>query len=332
MMHLRFFGAAGTVSGSRHLLEVEGSRVLFDCGLFQGEKRLRLRNWEPFPVPAESVDAVVLTHAHIDHSGWLPRLVKEGFRGAIHTTPPAADLLGLLLYDSAKCQAEDASYANKKGYSKHHPALPLYEERDVDRTLRLLQDVDRGRWFEPAAGVRCRLHDAGHMLGSSFVEVEATATAGTRRLVFSGDIGRYDAPLLHDPVSPPACDYLVCESTYGDRDHPPSRPLDEMEKATLEAIDRGGMMLVASFAVGRAQQLVYLLRTLMAAKRIPQVPVWVDSPMAVDATEVFRRHGREHDFSEAVDPANRRPHRDVLPWIRSSRAQSMRDRPRVPIA
>ena len=301
MMHLRFFGAAGTVSGSRHLLEVEGSRVLFDCGLFQGEKRLRLRNWEPFPVPAESVDAVVLTHAHIDHSGWLPRLVKEGFRGAIHTTPPAADLLGLLLYDSAKCQAEDASYANKKGYSKHHHALPLYEERDVDRTLRLLQDVDRGRWFEPAAGVRCRLHDAGHMLGSSFVEVEATATAGTRRLVFSGDIGRYDAPLLHDPVSPPACDYLVCESTYGDRDHPPSRPLDEMEKATLEAIDRGGMMLVASFAVGRAQQLVYLLRTLMAAKRIPQVPVWVDSPMAVDATEVFRRHGREHDFSEAVD-------------------------------
>ena len=139
------------------------------------------------------------------------------------------------------------------------------------------------------------------MLGSSFVEVEATATAGTRRLVFSGDIGRYDAPLLHDPVSPPACDYLVCESTYGDRDHPPSRPLDEMEKATLEAIDRGGMMLVASFAVGRAQQLVYLLRTLMAAKRIPQVPVWVDSPMAVDATEVFRRHGREHYFSEAVD-------------------------------
>lgn len=301
MMQLRFLGAAGTVSGSRHLLEVDGRRVLFDCGLFQGEKRLRLKNWEPFPVPAESVSAVVLTHAHIDHSGWLPRLVKEGFRGAIHTTAPAADLLGLLLYDSAKCQAEDASYANKKGYSKHHPALPLYDERDVDRTLRLVQDVDRGRWFEPAIGVRCRFHDAGHMLGSSFVEVEATAQNGRRRIVFSGDIGRYDAPLLHDPVAPPACDYLVCESTYGDRDHPASRPLDEMEKATLEAIDRGGMLLVASFAVGRAQQLVYLLRTLMAAKRIPPVPVWVDSPMAVDATEVFRRHGREHDFSEAVD-------------------------------
>lgn len=301
MMQLRFLGAAGTVSGSRHLLEVDGRRVLFDCGLFQGEKRLRLKNWEPFPVPAESVSAVVLTHAHIDHSGWLPRLVKEGFRGAIHTTAPAADLLGLLLYDSAKCQAEDASYANKKGYSKHHPALPLYEERDVDRTLRLVQDVDRGRWFEPAAGIRCRFHDAGHMLGSSFVEVEATSAVGSRRLVFSGDIGRYDAPLLHDPVAPPACDYLVCESTYGDRDHPASRPLDEMEKATLEAIDRGGMLLVASFAVGRAQQLVYLLRTLIAAKRIPPVPVWVDSPMAVDATEVFRRHGREHDFSEAID-------------------------------
>lgn len=301
MARLTFLGAAGVVSGSRHLLEAGGSRVLFDCGLFQGEKHLRERNWRPLGVPAASVDAVVLTHAHIDHSGWLPRLVKEGFRGRILATPATADLLPILLYDSAKCQAEDASYANRHGYSKHHPALPLYEEHDVSAALRLVQTGPRGVWFEPAAGIRCRYHDAGHMLGSSFVEVEALSEPQSApvRIVFSGDVGRYDAPLYNDPAPPPPCDYLVCESTYGDRDHTPTRPLDELEKVTTEAIERGGLMLVASFAVGRAQQLVYLLRTLMAAGRLPEVPVWVDSPMAADALEVFRRHKGEHDFSEA---------------------------------
>ena len=302
MARLTFLGAAGVVSGSRHLLEAGGSRVLFDCGLFQGEKNLRERNWRPLGVPAASVDAVVLTHAHIDHSGWLPRLVKEGFRGRILATPATADLLPILLYDSAKCQAEDASYANRHGYSKHHPALPLYEEHDVTAALRLVQTGPRGVWFEPAAGIRCRYHDAGHMLGSSFVEVEALSEPESApvRIVFSGDVGRYDAPLYNDPAPPPPCDYLVCESTYGDRDHPAIRPLDDLEAATKEAIARGGMMLVASFAVGRCQQLVYLLRTLMGAGRIPEIPVWIDSPMAVDATEVFRRHVAEHDFSEAV--------------------------------
>ena len=300
MARLTFLGAAGMVSGSRHLIETDDSRVLFDCGLFQGEKRLRERNWDRFAVPAESVDAVVLTHGHIDHSGWLPRLVKEGFKGPIHVTPATADLLGLLLYDSAKCQAEDALYANRKGYAKHHPALPLYEERDVDRTLRLLVEVPREQWFEPARGVRCRYHEAGHMLGSSFIETEVTTPGGPRRVLFSGDVGRFNAPLYKDPGPPTPCDYLVCESTYGDRDHPAIRPLDDLEAATKEAIARGGMMLVASFAVGRCQQLVYLLRTLMGAGRIPEIPVWIDSPMAVDATEVFRRHVAEHDFSEAV--------------------------------
>lgn len=299
MARLKFLGAAGMVSGSRHLIETGDARVLVDCGLFQGEKHLRERNWERFPVPAESVDAVVLTHGHIDHSGWLPRLVKEGFKGRIHVTPATADLLGLLLYDSAKCQAEDALYANRKGYAKHRPALPLYEEQDVDRTLRLLEPVPREQWFEPAAGIRCRYHEAGHMLGSSFVETEVATPGGPRRVLFSGDVGRFDAPLYKDPTSPTPCDYLVCESTYGDRDHPDIRPLDDLEAATKEAIARGGMMLVASFAIGRCQQLVYLLRTLMASGRLPEIPVWIDSPMAVDATEVFRRHVAEHDFSEA---------------------------------
>jgi metallo-beta-lactamase family protein len=244
---------------------------------------------------------VVLTHGHIDHSGYLPRLVRAGFDGPILTSPATADLLGLLLYDSAKCQAEDAFYANRKGYSKHHPALPLYEERDVDRTLRLVRTVPREEWFTPTEAVRCRFHEAGHMLGSSFVEMEVAQDGGrpATRLVFSGDVGRYDAPLYKDPIAPPACDYLVCESTYGDRDHTPSRPLDELEEVTNEALRRGGMMLVASFAIGRCQQLVYLLRTLMAAGRIPETPVWIDSPMAVDAMEVFKKHGKEHDFSEA---------------------------------
>jgi metallo-beta-lactamase family protein len=301
MTRLQFLGAAGVVSGSRHLVEAGGRRLLVDCGLFQGEKELRERNWERFPVAPNTIDAVVLTHGHIDHSGYLPRLVRAGFDGPILTSPATADLLGLLLYDSAKCQAEDAFYANRKGYSKHHPALPLYEERDVDRTLRLVRTVPREEWFTPTEAVRCRFHEAGHMLGSSFVEMEVAQDGGrpATRLVFSGDVGRYDAPLYKDPIAPPACDYLVCESTYGDRDHTPSRPLDELEEVTNEALRRGGMMLVASFAIGRCQQLVYLLRTLMAAGRVPETPVWIDSPMAVDAMEVFKKHGKEHDFSEA---------------------------------
>ena len=301
MPGLTFLGAAGGVSGSRHLVDAAGGRVLIDCGLFQGEKNLREKNWDRFPVRPDSINAIVLTHGHIDHSGYLPRLAREGFAGPIYTSPATADLLGLLLYDSAKCQAEDALYANRKGFSKHSPALPLYEEQDVDRVLRLVRPHARESWFSPAGGIRCRFHEAGHMLGSSFIEMEAAREQGGSpvRIVFSGDVGRFDAPLYKDPISPPNCDYLVCESTYGDRDHTPSRPLDELEKVTNEAIRRGGMMLVASFAIGRCQQLVYLLRTLMAAGRVPETPIWVDSPMAVGAMEVFRKHRNEHDFSEA---------------------------------
>jgi metallo-beta-lactamase family protein len=297
MPGLTFLGAAGGVSGSRHLVDAAGGRVLIDCGLFQGEKNLRDKNWDRFPVRPDSINAVVLTHGHIDHSGYLPRLAREGFAGPIYTSPATADLLGLLLYDSAKCQAEDALYANRKGFSKHSPALPLYEEQDVDRVLRLVRPHARESWFSPAGGIRCQFHEAGHMLGSSFIEMEAAREQGGSpvRIVFSGDVGRFDAPLYKDPISPPNCDYLVCESTYGDRDHTPSRPLDELEKVTNEAIRRGGMMLVASFAIGRCQQLVYLLRTLMAAGRVPETPIWVDSPMAVGAMEVFRKHRNEHD-------------------------------------
>lgn len=318
MQRLTFLGAAGAVSGSRHLLETAGGRMLVDCGLFQGERSLRRRNWQPLGTAPEKIDAVVLTHGHIDHTGWLPRLVREGFRGAIYTSPPTADLLGLLLYDSAKCQMEDAAYANRKGFSKHHPALPLYEDADVDRTLRQVQVVERETWFEPCGGVRCRLHDAGHMLGSSFVEVEAGDESRPLRLIFSGDVGRFNAPLYNDPVPPPACDVLICESTYGDRDHPNVDPLAELERIVLEAFERGGLLLAASFAVGRTQQLVYLLRILIASGRIPEVPIWIDSPMAVEATRVFRRHAEEHDLSEAVEEGVA----EALsaPWVRMAKS------------
>ncbi len=336
MPKLTFLGAAGTVSGSRHLLEVGDAKLLFDCGLFQGERALRRRNWKPLGVPANQIDAVVLTHGHIDHSGWLPRLVREGFDGPIYTTPPTADLLGLLLYDSAKCQMEDAAYANRKGFSKHHPALPLYEDIDVDRVLRQLHVVEREDWFEPCSGARCRLHDAGHMLGSSFVEVEAANGSRPLRLIISGDVGRYNAPLYNDPLTPPACDVLVCESTYGDRDHPEVDPLSELEHIVREAAQRGGLLLAASFAVGRTQQLVYLLRILIAAGRIPELPIWIDSPMAVEATHVFRKHVNEHDLSEAYEEGVA----EALsaPWVRmaksaeASRAINQEDGPGIVIA
>ena len=337
MPQLTFLGAAGTVSGSRHLLDVDGHRVLFDCGLFQGERSLRRRNWKPLGVPPEGLSAVVLTHGHIDHSGWLPRLTREGFRGPIYTTPPTADLLSLLLYDSAKCQMEDASYANRKGFSKHHPALPLYEDADVGQTLRQVRVVQRENWFEPCPQVKCRLHDAGHMLGSSYVEVEAARENGLPlRLIFSGDVGRYDAPLYNDPLPPPACDVLVCESTYGDRDHPDVDPLLELERIVQEAVQRGGLLLAASFAVGRTQQLVYLLRILIAAGRIPEVPIWIDSPMAVEATRVFREHAEEHDLSEAHDAGVAESLK--APWVRmakspdASKAINREDGPGIVIA
>jgi metallo-beta-lactamase family protein len=213
---------------------------------------------------------------------------------------------------------EDASYANRKGFSKHHPALPLYEEVDVDRVLRQVKVVDRETWFEPCSGIRCRLHDAGHMLGSSFVEVEADDRGQPLRLIVSGDVGRFDAPLYNDPLPPPACDVLVCESTYGDRDHPDVDPLSELERVVLEAVDRGGLLLAASFAVGRTQQLVYLLRILIAAGRIPELPIWIDSPMAVEATQVFRKHADEHDLSEAYEAGVA----DALtaPWVRMAKS------------
>jgi metallo-beta-lactamase family protein len=287
MAKLTFHGAARTVTGSKYLLEAGGAAVLVDCGLFQGLKELRELNWAPTPFDVKKIDAVVLTHAHLDHVGYLPRLVKQGYKGPIYCTPATHELAEIILLDSAKCQEDDAVYANRKGFSKHQPALPLYDGRDVEKTMRLFRNQPRDEWFTPAGSIAMRYHDAGHLLGSALIEVEIRDRTPPLRILFSGDVGRYQGPLYHDPTPPPACDYLVCESTYGNREHPDASLLDGLENVVHRAVKRGGVMLMASFAVGRAQQLVYLLQLLKSADRIPDLPIFVDSPMACDATAVY---------------------------------------------
>jgi metallo-beta-lactamase family protein len=299
MIQLSFHGAAETVTGSKYLLEAEGARVLIDCGMFQGLKALRLRNWDRLPFDPGSVDAVVLTHAHIDHVGYLPRFVRDGFRGPTYCTPATAELAELILLDAAKIQEEDAEYANRKGFSKHHPAQPLFDARDAERALKSLKTRPMGAWIPVAGPIRTRFHDSGHLLGSGMIEVEIDRTGDQPlRVLFSGDVGRYNAPLYFDPAPPPACDYLICESTYGDREHNHEPLLDQLERVVKEAAARGGALVMAAFAVGRSQQLIYLLRVLMEQRRIPELPIYLDSPMAVDATAIYSAHRSEHDLSE----------------------------------
>lgn len=305
MATLTFHGAARTVTGSKFLLEADEARVLIDCGLFQGLKALRELNWRPTPFDVRSLDAIVLTHAHLDHTGYLPRVVREGYQGPIFGTPATNQLSEIILFDSAHCQESDATYANRKGFSKHKPALPLYDERDVQQTVNLFQPQARGEWFSPAAPMWMRYHDAGHLLGSNMIEVEVRDRTPPLRILFSGDVGRYTGPLYHDPAPPPECDYLVCESTYGDRDHPHESILDALADVVGRAVSRGGVMLVAAFAVGRAQQLIYLLQILKSEGRIPDLPVYLDSPMACDATMIYREHREDHDLSDGqLDPAH----------------------------
>jgi metallo-beta-lactamase family protein len=305
MTRITFHGAARTVTGSKFLLEAGKARVLIDCGLFQGLKPLRLKNWEPTPFDIKSLNAVVLTHAHLDHTGYLPRIVREGYIGPIYGTGATNQLAKLIMLDSAKCQEQDADYANRKGYSKHKPALPLYEARDVELALQMFRTTRRGEWFSPREPIWMRYHDAGHLLGSNMIEVEIRDQTPPLRILFSGDVGRYDGPLYHDPAPPTPCDYLICESTYGERDHPEGSILDALANVVQRAVKRGGVMLMASFAVGRAQQLIYLLQVLKQDDRIPDLPIYLDSPMACDATSIYREHREDHDLSEGeLDDAN----------------------------
>jgi len=294
MAKLTFFGAAGTVTGSKYLVEASGKRLLVDCGLFQGEKELRLRNWAALPISPATIDWVVLTHAHIDHTGYLPRLVSAGFRGPIYANPATCELTRMLLLDSAHIQEEDAEYAEHKGSSKHSPALPLYTVEEAQEALTRLHEIPRSDPFRISPEFSVRGFDAGHILGSSSLELTITENNRTITVVFSGDIGRYDQPILNDPRTPPRADYLLCESTYGDRDHPSGSVSDQLAEVINRVVKRGGSLVIPGFAVGRIQTLLYLLRQLELAGRIPQLPTYVDSPMAITATELYLSHREDH--------------------------------------
>jgi metallo-beta-lactamase family protein len=288
-MKLQFLGAAGTVTGSKYLVTANGRRVLVDCGLFQGLKQLRLRNWSPLPVDPASIDDVVLTHAHIDHSGYLPLLVKHGFRGRIHCTAATFELCKLLLPDSGRLHEEDAAYANRHGFSKHRPALPLYTEEDAERSLRSFHVVGIDRPL--ALGrIEARLAPSGHILGAAFV----TLSDGGSSVTFSGDLGRPHDPIMVAPRALTATDFLVVESTYGDRRHPPGNALDELAAVVKRTVERGGVIVVPAFAVGRAQFLLYCIQRLKKARRIPAIPVYLDSPMAADVTRLYLQFRSEH--------------------------------------
>lgn len=306
---LQFLGAAGTVTGSRHLLTLDSTRILVDCGLFQGLKQLRLRNWAPFPVPPGSLSDVVLTHAHLDHTGYLPALVRDGYGARVHCSAGTADLCRILLPDSGHLQEQDADFANRHGFSKHKPALPLYGVADAMRALDHLSEVAFGQETAVAGGAHIRLSHAGHILGASIVEL----AWGGRRIVFSGDLGRYDDPILPDPSAIESADYVVVESTYGDRAHQAVDAQALLGDIVERTAARGGTVVIPAFAVGRAQTLLFHLERLKAKGRLKNLRVFLDSPMAIDASDLLCRHGGDHKLT----PAQCRALTSVARYVRS---------------
>jgi metallo-beta-lactamase family protein len=312
LAYLQFLGAAGTVTGSKHLINTgddstdnrsanSGFKVLIDCGLFQGRKDWRERNWSDTPVPAREIDAVILTHAHLDHCGWIPRLVKEGFRGPIYATPPTIDLCGIILPDSGHLQEEDANFYNKTQKSKHHPALPLYTFEEAQNSLQFFKPVQVGDTTALSPKISFRFVRAAHILGSCMVEISLQENGATRRLLFTGDVGRVRdhkvAPgkVVHSgPQEGETADMLVMESTYGNRLHPKEDPLPELASLITGTVKRGGSVVVPAFAIERTQKFVFILKHLMESAQIPRVPVFCDSPMAIKAVEIFLKHDEEY--------------------------------------
>ena len=293
-MKLTFLGAAGTVTGSKTLVTVGQKRVLVDCGLFQGFKNLRLLNWTDFPFDVDQIDAVVLTHAHLDHSGALPLLVKQGYRGPIYATASTIDLCAIMLLDSAKLQEEEAAFANKHKTSGHQPALPLYNTSDAKKTLKQFKTLNTQRVLEVTKGISVRLRPAGHILGACSAEI----TAEGQTVLFSGDLGRADDKIMQPPAPIESPDYIVVESTYGDRLHDKSDPQARFAEIVNRTVARGGIVVVPSFAVGRAQELLLAIFKMKQRRLIPDLPVYLNSPMAIDMTEIYMRHCSEHRLSK----------------------------------
>jgi metallo-beta-lactamase family protein len=308
LAYIQFLGAAGTVTGSKHLIHTGsdasgsgGFQALIDCGMFQGPKEWRERNWQDTPIPARQIDAVVLTHAHLDHCGWIPRLVKEGFRGPVYATPATIDLCGILLPDSGHLQEEDAAFYNKHKKSKHDPALPLYTEEEAQASLQNFQAVPFGETKQLSAEISFRFVRAAHILGSSMVEVTLPRNGQSRRLLFTGDVGRVRdqkvAPgkVVHSgPTEGEVADILVMESTYGNRQHPTADPRPELATLIRQTAERGGSVIVPAFAVERTQKFLFMLKELMQSGQLPAIPVFCDSPMAIKAVEIFMKHTEEY--------------------------------------
>ncbi len=363
MAKITFYGGVGSVTGSKYLLEHNGKKILVDCGLFQGDRELRERNWKDLPFDLQSLDAVIITHAHIDHTGFLPRLVKLGYGGPVFTSRATGDLLKILLPDSGRLQEEDADYRNRHQLTRHSPALPLYDENDAKDTLKLLRPVaNDGVAVDICEDFRASFLVAGHIMGASLVLVEmgnvtvslTTPSAdhpvgetpppllrqegsqnaippktggmpGTIRFLFSGDLGHYDQPIVKDPATPPDCDYLMVESTYGNRLHGDVDSETQMAEIINQAAKRNGPILIPAFAVGRTQEVLYLIRELEEAKRIPVLPVVVDSPMAAQATQVYNRWNEEHDEEYvSILSKKRHPLRTASMMTTSSRDESKR--------
>lgn len=290
---IQFLGAAQTVTGSRTVVTYRGKKYLVDCGLFQGPKEKRLLNWEPW-IDAKSLSAVFITHAHIDHSGYLPRLVKEGFTGPIYCSPGTADLCEIMLLDSAHLQEEDAKFANKSGYSHHKPALPLYTTQDAQAALKLIRPMTRDAWHEIAPGFSVLFLRSGHILGSSFIKMSFEVEHGARLLTFSGDIGNGRSEIIKPPVAITESDYMVVESTYGDRLQSRLDPAIEIEKAIREVSQKKSVLVIPAFSVGRTQEILFIIRKLEEAGKVPKLPVFVDSPMANSATDIYLAHPEDH--------------------------------------
>lgn len=301
-VRLKFLGGAKSVTGSKYLLEIDSAKtsykLMLDCGLFQGLKDLRLKNWEEFPINPKNIDAVVISHCHIDHTGYLPRIYKEGYKGKVYCTQATKDLMEIMLLDSAKLQEEEAEYAFKKGYSKHEKPAPLYTVEDVNDMLPMLDGYGYKESIQISPEVSIKYHDAGHVLGSAIVEIVIKGDSQTKKLVFSGDLGRYNKPILRNPSAISSADILMVESTYGNKENPADNPKKRLGEVVNEAFEKQGCLLVPAFSVGRTQTLIYYFKQLIEEKIIPSVPIFIDSPMGISATGIYKRNKTFHTMQD----------------------------------